>query len=615
MAAKGIKGVRAAFLDAERDLTARHVKPDPSPETKRAGKGAGAWDGAPVAKLPPLCPVTPLGKDGDNSYFVDTLGQLRTVNVNKWGKKVILDLFAETPNYVTWAWPRFSKEGNINGVEVDDATSCLLKSASERGLFHPVDRVRGRGAWAVKATGEFLWHSGETLWKVERGRLVGVPAGAEVDGVFYPRRPPLLDPWQQPVGHDDTPAHELLAAFRCWQWERPKLDPVLLLGWIGCALASGALGWRPALFVTGDRGQGKSTLQAIIKDIIGDALHATADTTPAGIYQRIKQDSLPVAVDELEADADNRRAMGVIKLARLAASGAVMFRGGSEHEGVEFQARNCFFFSSINPPPLGPQDRSRMALLNLRKLDQGGRAPAIAGAIDTFGRQLLRQIMDGWEVFERELENWKDAMRAAGLDGRAQDTYGTLLAMATLLLGHAAIEAAGIPIAADHAAELGEFVALATAAERADQVDNWRSCLEHLLQSAIEAWKGGEKPTIGRVLDALESNEEPENEIGGALKWARARLEAAGLGIVPRSKVVPGADGWCLAVPTGPSPQLGKIYGGTVWGAGVWAHALKQGPADIVLRDWKPGVVKINRVAVRCVLIDLAAFDRETGGE
>ncbi|WP_163359483.1 hypothetical protein, partial [Escherichia coli] len=82
-------------------------------------------------------------------------------------------------------------------------------------------------------------------------------------------------------------------------------------------------------FITGDYGQGKSTLQAIIKEVIGDALHATADTTPAGIYQRVKQDCLPVAVDELEADADNRRAVGVVRLARLAASGGVMYRGGS----------------------------------------------------------------------------------------------------------------------------------------------------------------------------------------------------------------------------------------------------------------------------------------------
>ncbi|WP_163284468.1 hypothetical protein, partial [Enterobacter hormaechei] len=72
--------------------------------------------------------------------------------MNKWGKKILLDLFAHQPNYLTWAWPRLSapkdgKPSRINGLEVDDACACLLKAASTRGLFAPVDRVRGRGAW------------------------------------------------------------------------------------------------------------------------------------------------------------------------------------------------------------------------------------------------------------------------------------------------------------------------------------------------------------------------------------------------------------------------------------------------------------------------------------
>ncbi|WP_163571449.1 hypothetical protein, partial [Klebsiella pneumoniae] len=71
-------------------------------------------------------------------------------------------------------------------------------------------------------------------------------------------------------------AHDLIAAFQSWKWERPLLDPILLLGWIGAAFLGAALDWRPALFITGDYGQGKSTLQAIIKEVIGDALHATA---------------------------------------------------------------------------------------------------------------------------------------------------------------------------------------------------------------------------------------------------------------------------------------------------------------------------------------------------
>ena len=70
--------------------------------------------------------------------------------------------------------------------------------------------------------------------------------------------------------------------------------------------------------------------------------------------------------------------------------------------------------------------------------------------------------------------------------------------------------------------------------------------------------------------------------------------------------------GPALAIPA-TSPLLTKLFAGTIWGAGVWMHALKQGPADVVIRDrGNAQVVKINRVATRCVLVDMQAFDTVT---
>ena len=53
----------------------------------------------------------------------------------------------------------------------------------------------------------------------------------------------------------------------------------------------------------------------------------------------------------------------MLKLMRIASSGGLMLRGGDRHNPVEFRARSCFLFSSINTPPLRPQDLSRMAIL------------------------------------------------------------------------------------------------------------------------------------------------------------------------------------------------------------------------------------------------------------
>lgn len=615
MVQRGLRGVRAAFADATKEL-ARSLPADPPPhEKRRVGTidvEPGRWPGAPVDRLPPDCPVVPLGVDGDAMYFVDTVGQMRAVK--QLDKKTLITLFALTPNYLQWAWPRWNaKTMTINGLDTDEAAACLAKATAARGLFSPQDKVRGRGAWRTREGG-LLWHAGDRLYTLNQGKFQHANAGSEIDGVFYPRRPPIVEPWADQVDDADSPAQELFAKLQTWTFERPTLDPILILGWIGAAFLGGALDWRPSLFLTGGHGVGKSTLQGIFKTVLDDALLATTDTTQAGIYQRVRQDSLPVSVDELEADEDNRRGKKVIELARIAASGGMMLRGGAEHEGVQFEARNTFVFSAINPPPLGPQDRSRMAIINLGKLDLARIVGAELLGVEVYGRMILRQLMDRWARYPATLAYWRRVLRDGGLDSRGQDTYGTLLAIANLLLGDEAMESAEIPVAEPE--RLGAMIAAATAAERAEQTENWRRCLEHLLGSTIDAWKGGEKPTVGGVLEAFERQQQPYDANDTPLGEARSKLAAAGLGLVlldartMQTTREPGPDARpALAVPVS-SPQLAKIYAGTIWAQGVWTGALKQAPATIVLRGADVRPVKINKVAARCVLVDLQAFDK-----
>jgi hypothetical protein len=605
---KGKPSVRAQFIDATHELAKRAVLPDPPPEQPRLVNGveyaAGCWPGAPMDKLPPDCPVIPLGMDGKTAYFVDTLGQLMPVTASEWNKKTLTVLFAMTPHFPYWAWPRFAappKKGKadalprINGLETDEAVACLVKAAGERGLFDPADKVRGRGAWTDRH-GNLIWHSGEMLFRVEKNKLHASPPG-DVDGMFYARRPPVLVPWPAPIADAETPALDILAALRTWTWERPVLDPVLMLGWLGAALLGGALPWRPTVFLTGGKGRGKSTLQGIVKALLGSTLHATADTTAAGIYQRVRQDSLPVAVDELEADDDNRKVVAVVKLARLASSGAEMFRGGQDHEGVQFRARNSFLFSSINTPPLEPQDKSRMAVLQLGKVDPKRTAAAVLTNPDMLGRQLLRRLMDRFGDFDRVFGDWRTILRGAGFDGRGQDTYGVLLAVASLLLTDDQLEDAGLPVTEGE--RMGAMLAEWTEAERAEQGDNWADCLDRILSWTIDNWKGGERPIVGDVLDRVRMTT-------GGLDTASARsmLMQAGLGLKEENGQM------LLAVP----PQgvsIEKIFMGTKFTKGVWMHALKQGPAAIMQRGPENRfVIKIAGRAQRCLLIDMAALEQ-----
>jgi hypothetical protein len=223
---------------------------------------------------------------------------------------------------------------------------------------------------------------------------------------------------------------------------------------------------------------------------------------------------------------------------------------------------------------------------------------------------ILRQIMDGWKDFQGDmLQYYWEELAPQGLDSRAIDTFGTLLAAAELLVGREALEEIGLPVG--EANRVGELVAAATAVERSENLDNWHACIDHLFNSTIQSWHEGIKPTVGSVAEAMLKPDKPFPE-GMTAADARSRLSLAGLGAVDRGKVGPDI-GACIAIPSD-GPQLARIFGETNWHKGVWFSALKQGPADIVLRDkGNHQVVKINNVAKRCLLIDLEAFERFAG--
>lgn len=614
---RGKSGVRAAWADVKSEMARAGGHDDPPAEAARDNVAAGQWEGYPTARLPPGCPVVPLGLNGKASYFVDTSGQLIPIAASEWGKKMLLQLFAGHHNYLHWAWPKWStpnskgkKDFSINGVEVDEAMSCLLTAAQKKGIFSASDRVRGRGAWQTRQG--LVWHGGDRIYRISGGRLE-VSRPGEIDGVFYPNLSPVTAPWSEPVAVADSPARQILDALTTWNWERPILDPVLVLGGLGVMWLGAALDWRSHLFVTGDKGVGKSTLQALFKMVFGPSLLATADTTPAGIYQAVNQDCLPVAIDELEASADNRRAKGVVALARLASSGAVMHRGGSEHSGVSFTMRNAFLFSAIVPPPLEAADKSRLAMLNLGRLDQQQVRQPLTFDSDVVGRMILRSLMDRFDQLGDAFTvgsliwRWREELRVAGVDSRGQDTWGTLLAVAELLVGPEGLEAAGLPIAEGEAGRVGRVVAAATAYERAEAQENWVDCLDYLLGCRIDAWKDGEKPTIGGVLEAWERPHD-----AWSTDEANRRLALVGLKLLEH---VPGDRNErrrLLAIPTSAekAPQLATLYRDKKWSDGGWGHSLKQAPKEVIWRDLGNGQkVKINRVTMHCLLVDLENYD------
>jgi hypothetical protein len=589
--AAGAQAVRSMIAEAQ-EVPAVGKKGALANGKAAKGGAAGKWRTNGLG-LPEDCPVIPLGMSGNRCWFIDRIGQLQYLDP-PYGKGHILGLFCGHSEYLSWAWPRWGKDGSIDGYAAEQVANALIEACAAKEPWDAADHVRGRGMWR-DAGGGLLYHAGT---KMLRDGATLRPC--EIEGHVYPTRPAIAAPWPSLVTDKENPAGWLLELFSSWQWARPDVDPVLLLGWIGAAHMGAALPWRPAAFITGDKATGKSTLQHVVKCIFGDALIQSADTSAAGIYQHVGQDCLPVAVDELESESDVRKQKAVLKLARLAASGALMLRGGDRHSGVEFQARSAFLFSSINTPPLEPQNLSRMAILRLARFPAGQAAPVLdEQAIANAGRMILRRLIDQWDRFSQTYEAFRGELAAGGMDGRGQDTFCTLLTCADMI-AHDGWDEERLRAPADGDLKpWRELMASATMAEFEDAEENWRLCLNHMLSVQVEAWRNGVRRTVGQVLTDFYCGT-GDSDID--LTEARRLLAQAGLGIVQRMH---DRRQFWLAVPN-QNALTRTLFAESKWagetGASVWAGALRQSPADDI---HEVGRAKINGVMQRVTLISL----------
>jgi len=566
-------------------------------------KFKGPWDD--TGHLPEDCPVRPLGYEGENYFVVDTLGQVFNTGDKAMGVERLQKLFAGHEGFLTWAWPSFAKEGVVTNFKAEEARRDLFAACAERGPWNMTDQVRGRGAW-LDDRGRLILHCGDVLYFDGQEEGTG-----ELGDHFYVRRPSAIRPWEHAIDDvADNPAVEIVNALRTWNFVRGDVDVMLAMGWIGVALMGAALDWRPSVFVVGDAGSGKSELNKLLKTIMGRFMIATTNATSAGLYQIVGHDALPIAIDELEGEDGQDQAAQIIKMARDAASGSIRIRGGANHQGVEFQARSAFWFSAINPPPINPASMSRLALLQLRPLsDAAAKVPALKNP-ETIGPKLLRLVADRWLGFPDLYEEYRDVLRANGHDSRGQNTFGTFLAAAHLLLGDEGMDEAKLPW--ENLEHWGRMLAADSAPEVSGKTANWARCISEILTSQVDAWNKGERRTIGQILEDVLEEKDLMN-----LGKANQLLAIAGLKIMEKGVV---GEGLGLCVPKD-GKDVGKIFMDSSWGGkggtGSWGWALAQAPEHIVhkkvlMKSGKGDAGKVdNRTRIagvqrRCVFISLA---------
>lgn len=549
--------------------------------------------------FPEGCPIVPLGINGDDVFFLDEQRQLRILKSDKLNKGTITALFCKLQDLKYTYWPRYNIDGkgkkNVNGWRPEQAADCLLQEASRRGIWDVFERVRGPGCWK-DVDGQLVMHCGDVLYHNDKA-LTPSQIGRHV----YPAAPPRPHPGRGLDGLEDS--KELLALLRTWNWRRPDLDPALLLGWIGAAILGGALKWRPMVWITGDKATGKSTLHDVMKGVLGEGgLISSTDATAAGLWQTVGHASLPVALDELEAEADNRKQQNIIKLARQASSAGQTLRGSSDHKNASFTVRSCFLFSSILIPPMLGQDISRMAILQLDKLDTSKPPVMDSKMLGRIGDAIRERLMRHWHRLPDVLHMWQARLAQEGHSGRSCDQFGTLMACYDLLTSDTLPQ----PEDLDYWATMLKRQGLA---ECEEDISDQERCISFLLTAQLDMFRSGERRTVGSwILQA--AGKEKGKDHPQDIDEANRALGNVGLRVGDKNfEGVAGAHKFLFV--SNDHQGLAQIFKDTHWSGmsgtnGVWVQAMRRIKHNFADQQ------RFNGVKKRCTAIPV---DQLFGGD
>lgn len=568
------------------DIIDGNVAPDLRPKNEES-------DNDVRVILPPNCVVTPLGFYGQKQFFLDHACQLLELTPRTMGKGELVALFGNKRRLES-IWPKKRQDKNDGTWDVIDfdqsaAQFDLIEECSNRGIFDPTGRLFGRGAHRDPTDGALIFHLGNRVLQIggtdKKGKQsvdIKDHKPGFVNGKIYPAKPKIPAPAMVQSQPEDAKA--LLKLFQEWEFVEPEAAPLLILGYVAQGFICGALPWRSHVWLTGETSAGKSTLQTLLRKILGDFGLYTEDATEAGIRQVLNDDTLPVLIDEAEGDDEPDRQKKIVNLVRKASSGSKMHRGSSDHSAKEFTVFSAFLFSSILHSPLDPQDQNRMAILKMKTI------PSDRDELEIdyehwreIGSQFQRRMIEQWPRFEKTLADYQREIQSHGFQGRWRKTFGTLLACADMLLYDSAPRDADINSDEVQNEDFREkrwvrSILPLMHKGRIDAEDTTQLCIVHLTSSLLPAQSGYSQETVGTWINkAKASATDPDND--GAMR----KLRNHGLRLVTLTETKSGGIGCGNPEPYKPiyvaiayqtNVSVKALFKGSKWYGGGWVQAL-----------------------------------------
>ena len=362
--------------------------------------------------------IIPLGYKGDQYFYTSTenpqIITLSAGNHTKGNLTGIVDLPYWYKNYGMQ-----DDDGNYVGVKWLEAESALKSFCRKKGFFDP-ERMRGRGVWIDD--GRVVINTGEQIMVDYR------PVSSFTTTYHYLRTKEIPFSIQNPF--TDEEMQKLLAVFGSLSLKNSN-DFCILAAWAVQAEIFAALPWRFHIWISGERGTGKSTVQKWLGDL---NMHPSLnlDSSASGIRQDTQNDAMPVIYDESEPDGDRLKA--VIELARQSSSntGFDTRRGTPSGKAIVYNSQNVFCMGSIQRGIEKSADLSRFFVVELDLKDQSlEEYEAMLDRVNYFSRNKDRLFARAALSVPSILTSFKIAqrlIRGRGVEARQADQIASMIA-------------------------------------------------------------------------------------------------------------------------------------------------------------------------------------------
>lgn len=534
------------------------------------------------------CPVQPLGHLDGKFYFLDAVGQVRTLAARALGSRDdLMSLFMDEGEWLKGRFPlkkmieQTGADGQPEKVErtVDfrknAASAWLISVCRRQGLFGDHLLIRRPGVWPERS-GMPVVHCGDVVLLGDRYSPAGTRTGNQIWAAAPPTSRPG-SPAEAKIGR------ELQERIKCFWNFRKAGGEIAVMGLIGCAYYGAAIPWRPAGFLSGPAGCGKSSLLGVMKALFPLSFY-TNDTSKAGLEQSLDGRAMPSFIDESSDREDQRGARALLDLV-LAASGGEGTkgaRGGQDGRARKIEVAGAIIMASICPPDMQAQHKDRFTIIELGRANEGEDFRAEHSDLVQWGKEngaaLWGRAIAGWESYHASLKIFRAALQEKRCAPREMDQLGALMA-GWWILTHD-----GVPNEMGALEGVGALIEFMREAEDSVAQDASMQMVNHLLSQLVQMQRSTErKPIAALIRRCIEKTPDPAEDGEFGRSVASEVLAQYGMRVIRageikdvRGREIPRmADG--IGVWFAPAcDPLRRLFDGTPFAGQRWEHELRR---------------------------------------